>query len=170
MPRPKGEVWKYFQELPEHQNGSLVQCSKCGVRITRGSAEASRGSLNTSSMTDHLRRNHSEVLEKIENSKAEKRKIEEEEEESEMEQGNKTVFKLSSRAKREKFLLNSYKKPQPKNSDVFSKTKPLASESGSGESPTLSSGWSLSSVQYKTDNAWAKEGHLAILKMMVLDM
>ena len=38
------------------------------------------------------------------------------------------------------------------------------------ESPTLSSGWSLSSVQYKTDNAWAKEGHLAILKMMVLDM
>ena len=67
-----GEVWKYFQELPEHQNGSLVQCSKCGVRITRGSAEASRGSLNTSSMTDHLRRNHSEVLEKIENRKAEK--------------------------------------------------------------------------------------------------
>ena len=72
MPRPKGEVWKYFQELPEHQNGSLVQCSECGVRITRGSAEASRGSLNTSSMTDHLRRNHSEVLEKIENRKAEK--------------------------------------------------------------------------------------------------
>ena len=80
MPRPKGEVWKYFQELPEHQNGSLVQCLECGVRITRGSAEASRGSLNTSSMTDHLRRNHSEVLEKIENSKAEKQKIEEEEE------------------------------------------------------------------------------------------
>ena len=72
MPRPKGEVWKYFQELPEHQNGSLVQCLECGVRITRGSAEASRGSLNTSSMTDHLRRNHSEVLEKIENRKAEK--------------------------------------------------------------------------------------------------
>ena len=118
---------------------------------------------------DHLRRNHLEVLEKIEYSKAEKQKMKEEEEESE-EQGNKTVFNLSSRAKREKFLLNSYKKPQPKISDVFSKTKPLASESGSGESPTLSSGWSLSSVQYKTDNAWAKEGHLAILKMMVLDM
>ena len=60
-----------------------------------------------------------EVLEKIENSKAEKQKMKEEEEESsnQMEQGNKTVFNLSSRAKREKFLLNSYKKPQPKNSD-----------------------------------------------------
>jgi hypothetical protein len=43
MPRPKGEVWKYFQELPENKNGSLVQCLKCEVRITRGSAEASRG-------------------------------------------------------------------------------------------------------------------------------
>ena len=64
-------------------------------------------------MMDHLRRNHLEVLEKIENSKAEKQKMKEEEEESEMEQGNKTVFNLSSRAKREKFLLNSYKKPQP---------------------------------------------------------
>ena len=53
-----------------------------------------------------------EVLEKIEYSKAEKQKMKEEEEESE-EQGNKTVFNLSSRAKREKFLLNSYKKPQP---------------------------------------------------------
>ena len=66
-------------------------------------------------MMDHLRRNHLEVLEKIENSKAEKQKMKEEEEESsnQMEQGNKTVFNLSSRAKREKFLLNSYKKPQP---------------------------------------------------------
>ena len=53
---------------------------------------------------------------------------------------------------------------------MLSKTKPLASESGSGESPTPSSGWSPSSVQYKTDDAWAKGGHLAILKMMVLDM
>ena len=85
MPRQKGEVWKYFQECPEPKNGSVVECSECGVRLTRGSAEASRGSLNSSSLVDHLRRNHSEVLEKIENSKAEKRKIEEEEEDSEME-------------------------------------------------------------------------------------
>ena len=43
-------------------------------------------------MMDHLRRNHLEVLEKIEYSKAEKQKMKEEEEESEMERGNKTVF------------------------------------------------------------------------------
>ena len=91
--------------------------------------------------------------------------MKEEEEESEMEQGNNSFFKLTSKAKREKFLLNSSKKPQPKISDVFSKSKPSSSESGSGES-----GWSPSSVQYKTDDARAKEGHLAILKMIILDM
>ena len=168
MPKRKGEIWTVFEVLPEPKNGSIVKCTQCGDNIRRGSAEASSGNLNTSSMTSHLRTKHPETLQNIEQTKAEKRKeIEEEEgdEESEMEQG-KNMFKLNSKKKREKYLRSN--KPQPKISQLFLKSKPAALERVDGVRPE-DGVRPVSSVQYKTDDPRAKQGHLAILKMLILE-
>ena len=166
MPKTRSSpIWGYFVESMEPSNGSIVICQvkDCSSpRVKRGNPTALRSKLNTSAMTDHLRKCHEGVFKEFEAKKSQaeekKRKQEAEEESTEMENPDTPIFCLNSKKKRTQYLLSTSSKKQPTLVEMMKKTGQIQANNSS-----LDTG-----VQYSAIDSRSKEIHLLIMKRIIL--
>ena len=157
MPATKSSnIWERFKEMEGDPSTAICQIVGCKKKeVSRGKKGTPRSELTIESLKNHLKNNHKieykDFLDVTQKNKAAKRALEEDHDDSEMENdGVQKLFNIRTHGQRQKYL---------------SQMKISSWARDSGESTSSSSFNS-----YKIDDARAKERHVGVLAMIVLDL
>ena len=157
MPPKSSRIWNTFKEKEGDSSTAICQIADCRKKeVSRGKKGTPKSLLTIESLKNHLKIHHNleyrKYLEETENDKTEKRKLEEVDDDCEME--NEGVQHL--------FNLRTHKQRDSYRSQLKISTWAVRMGGSTGARNPFQS--------YKIDDPRAKERHIGVLSMMVLDL